>query len=63
MFQKVMTGGACQASDQASQMNQNAATQMADALISGDAQAFQRAEGHVMIQNPQQIENMMAMQQ
>ena len=45
MFNKVMTGGACQADGTQSGLNQNAFTNMVDNMLTGDASANQRAEG------------------
>ena len=64
MFNKVMTGGACQADGTQSGVNQNAFTNMVDNLLTGDAVAKQRAEANMMAaQNPQQQQNMREMQQ
>ena len=64
MFNKVMTGGACQADGQQTGVNQNAFTNMVDNLLTGDAVAKQRAEANMMAaQNPQQQQNMREMQQ
>ena len=53
MFNKVMTGGACQADGTQSGVNQNAFTNMVDNLLTGDAVAKQRAEANMMAaQNP-----------
>lgn len=54
MMQKVMTGGACQASDQSQTINQNPFTQMMNNMLTGDAMAKQRAEGQIISQNPMQ---------
>ena len=45
MFNKVMTGGACQADGQFQGVNQNAFTNMIDQMVSGDAMAKQKGEG------------------
>jgi len=62
MFNKVMTGGACNADGTQSGVNQNAFTNMIDNMLTGDAMAKQHAEGQIMAQSPAQQENMRAMQ-
>jgi hypothetical protein len=46
MFNKAMTGGACQPSGEAAGMNQNALTSLMDNMIMGDARARQANEGY-----------------
>ena len=45
MFNKVMTGGACNADGTVSGINQNAFTNMIDNMLTGDSMAMQKAEG------------------
>jgi len=55
MFNKAMTGGACQPDGQTSGgLNQNPLTNMMDNMIMGDARARQAAEGFVDPQVAQQ---------
>ena len=61
MFNKVMTGGACNADGTQSGVNQNAFTNMMDNMLTGDAMANQRAEGQVHAQTAAQQQEMMAM--
>ena len=62
MFNKVMTGGACQADGTQQGVNQNAFTNMVDNMLTGDAMANQRAEGQISAQSVAQQQNMNAMQ-
>lgn len=52
MFNKMMQGGACQASDQAG-LQQNSLTGLMDSMIMGDARAKQQAG----FRTPQQMQN------
>ena len=57
-----MQGGVCQPSDSQIQgVGQNAFNQMIDNALMGDAQAKQRAEGHIMTKSAAQQENMTIM--
>ena len=59
MFNKVMTGGACQPSGEAAGISQNALTSLMDNMIMGDARARQANEGY---RNPQQMQDLQTMQ-
>ena len=55
MFNKMMTGGACQPDgQQASGVSANPLTNMMESMIMGDARARQAAEGY---QDPAQMQN------
>jgi len=59
MFNKAMTGGACQPDgQQAAGLSANPLTNMMESMIMGDARARQAAEGY---QNPAQAQDANAM--
>jgi hypothetical protein len=59
-MRKAFTGGACQAGDGQGGMSANAMTNFMDMMITGDANARQRAEGYQGPMNAnQQQQNMM----
>jgi|688.fasta_scaffold1545897_1 hypothetical protein len=62
MFNKVMTGGACQPSGEAAGINQNALTSLMDNMIMGDARARQMNEGYKNAQQQQDMQQMQMME-